>query len=176
MTLALPKPGLLLSCLVLLVLFEPAGGRQSRATTSPHPTEVSPVIHHATGSFEPVLTPAPLADANASKTLGRMILSKQFHGGLEATSRGEMLSARTATKGSAGYVAIEQVTGILDGRSGAFTLMHFATMDRGTPSLRIVIVPDSGSGQLTGISGSMTINIAPEGRHTYDLAYTLPST
>lgn len=130
--------------------------------------------HHATGTFEPTLTPIPLANEHADKTLGRMTISKHFHGGLEATSRGEMLTAMTSTKGSAGYVAIEQVTGTLDGRSGAFTLQHSGIMDRGTPHLTVNVVPDSGTGQLAGLSGTMTITIEPAGKHTYDLAYALP--
>lgn len=130
--------------------------------------------HHATGTFEPTLTPAPLADEHADKTLGRMTLSKHFHGGLEATSGGEMLTVRTATKGSMGYVAMEQVTGTLDGRSGAFTILHTGIMDRGTPHLTVTVMPDSGTGQLTGLTGTMTIEIAPDGKHTYDLAYALP--
>lgn len=132
------------------------------------------MTHHAAGAFEPTLTPAPLADEHADKTLGRMTLSKTFHGTLEATSRGEMLTAMTATKGSAGYVAIEQVTGILAGRSGTFTLQHSGIMDRGAPALTVTVVPDSATGALIGLTGTMTITIAPDGKHTYDLAYTLP--
>lgn len=130
--------------------------------------------HHATGTFEPTLTPAPLADENADKSLGRMTLTKQFHGGLQATTRGEMLTVRTATKGSMGYVALEQVTGTLDGRTGTFTLLHSGIMDRGTPHLTVNVMPDSGTGQLTGLTGAMTMDVAPDGKHSYDLAYTLP--
>ena len=130
--------------------------------------------HHATGTFEPALTPTTLADTNADKTLGRMVISKQFHGGLEAKTQGEMLTVRTATKGSMGYVAIEQVTGTLDGHAGSFTLLHSGIMDRGAPTLAVNVVPDSGTGALTGLTGTMTINVAPDGKHSYDLAYTLP--
>ncbi len=129
--------------------------------------------HHATGTFEPTLTPAPLADANADKSLGRMVISKHFHGGLEATTRGEMLTVRTATKGSMGYVAIEQVTGTLDGHAGSFTLLHSGIMDRGAPTLTVNVMPDSGTGALTGLTGTMTINVAPDGKHTYDFTYSL---
>ena len=132
------------------------------------------MTHHATGTFEPTLTPAPLADRGADKTLGRMTISKHFHGGLEATSRGEMLTVRTATKGSMGYVAIEEVTGTLDGHAGTFTFIHSGIMDRGTPSLTVHVQPDSGTGQLTGLTGTMTINVAPDGKHSYDFGYTLP--
>jgi hypothetical protein len=107
--------------------------------------------------------------------LGRMVIDKQFHGELEATSRGQMLSTMTAIKGSAGYVAIEIVSGSLAGRHGTFALQHSATMNRGTPSLSIMVVPDSGTGQLTGLTGKMSINIAPDGKHSYDFEYTLPA-
>ncbi|HET8942775.1 MAG TPA: DUF3224 domain-containing protein, partial [Rudaea sp.] len=99
-------------------------------------------------------------------------INKQFHGELEGISKGEMLSAMGSIRGSAGYVAIERVSGVLHGRSGSFTLQHNATMTRGEPCLNIVVVPDSGSGGLTGLSGKMTIIIA-EGQHSYEFDYTL---
>jgi hypothetical protein len=129
------------------------------------------VTTHATGKFEVKLTPAGLVDKDADKTLGRMSIDKQFHGDLEASSKGEMLSAMTVIKGSAGYVAIERVTGTLKGRKGSFVLQHSATMARGTPHLRIIVVPDSGTEQLTGLTGTMTIDIAPAGEHSYDFEY-----
>lgn len=104
-----------------------------------------------------------------------MSIDKQFSGGLEATSKGEMLMAGTSVKGSAGYVAIERVTGTLDGRSGAFTLQHSATMNRGAPQLTIEVIPDSGTAELTGLTGSMTIDI-DQGRHTYGFTYALSET
>ena len=104
-----------------------------------------------------------------------MAIDKQFHGDLEAVSRGQMLTAVTSVKGSAGYVAIEQVTGSLHGRSGAFVLQHSGTMTRGTPQLIVSVVPDSGSGQLAGLAGTLTITIA-EGKHSYDFEYTLAET
>ncbi len=127
---------------------------------------------HTTGLFEVKLTPQ---EDNLDSALGRSILDKQFQGALEATSRGQMLSTMTAVKGSAGYVAIEMVNGTLDGRAGAFALQHNGIMDRGNPSLTIVVVPDSGTGQLAGIEGSMKIEIA-DGKHTYSFEYTLPDT
>lgn len=127
----------------------------------------------ATGPFEVKLTPQLLADAEADSTLGRMSIEKQFHGDLEATSRGEMLSAMTAVKGSAGYVAIERVTGKLVGRQGSFALQHNATMQRGTPQLSIIVVPDSGTEELTEISGTMNI-IIEGGKHSYEFNYELP--
>jgi len=96
-----------------------------------------------------------------------------FHGDLEGTSRGEMLSAGTATKGSAGYVAIERVSGALAGKRGTFVLQHSGTMNRGAQQLTISVVPDSGSGELAGLSGTMTIIIGPGGRHDYEFEYTL---
>jgi hypothetical protein len=112
-------------------------------------------------------------DASAGEApIGRMILDKQFHGDLEATSQGQMLAAGTEVKGSAGYVAMERVTGTLHGRGGTFVLMHTGIMNRGTPSLKITVVPDSGTGGLAGLAGSMTIDIV-DGKHTYGFEYTL---
>ena len=130
---------------------------------------------HVTGAFTVKLTPQSSDEAEGS-ALGRMAIDKQFHGDLDATSKGEMLSAMSAAvKGSAGYVAIERVTGTLQGRAGSFVLQHHATMTRGTPALSIIVVPDSGSGQLTGIAGTMSITIT-DGKHFYDFEYTLPPT
>jgi hypothetical protein len=126
----------------------------------------------ASGAFEVKMNPQPLHDNAEDAVLGRMSLDKTFHGDLEATSKGEMLTAVTATKGSAGYVAIERVTGTLKGRSGTFVLQHSGTMTRGTPHLVITVVPDSGTGQLAGIAGTMTIDVAG-GKHAYDFEYTL---
>ena len=103
---------------------------------------------------------------------GRRSIDKQFHGDLDATSQGEMLSVGSAS-GSGGYVAMERVSGSLHGRKGSFALQHNATMTRGAPALNIIVVPDSGSGELTGLSGRMTINIAPGGAHSYEFEYTL---
>ena len=130
-------------------------------------------MKHATGPFEVKLAPLDPAFKTEDNSFGRMSIDKQFHGDLEASSKGEMLTAGTAVKGSAGYVALERVSGSLKGRTGTFILQHNATMNRGTPQLSITVVPDSGSGQLSGISGSMTIQIAA-GKHSYDFAYSLP--
>lgn len=132
--------------------------------------EASP-MHHATGTFEVKLQPQP---AREDAGLGRMSLDKVFSGALEATSRGEMLAAQTAQKGSAVYVAIESVQGTLDGRQGGFILAHRSTMERGAQLQSIIVVPDSGSGELTGLRGEMTIRIE-DGKHYYDLDYSLPS-
>lgn len=128
---------------------------------------------HARGAFEVSLAPQALADSAADATLGRLALAKRFTGDLEGTSRGEMLTAMTPVDGSAGYVAIERVTGTLHGRRGSFVLQHSGTMSRGSPSLVITVVPDSGTDELAGLAGTMTVTIAG-GRHSYDLEYTLP--
>ena len=104
-----------------------------------------------------------------------MSLDKQFHGDLDATSKGEMLAANTEVKGSAGYVAMERVTGKLHGRSGTFVLQHNGTMNRGSPQLSVTVVPDSGTDQLKGLVGKMAIKIEG-GKHFYDFEYTLSET
>lgn len=126
---------------------------------------------HASGTFEVKLTPQ--ADEQVGDpTVGRMSIEKEFQGDLEGTSRGQMLAVMTDVKGSAGYVAMERVSGTLDGRSGTFALQHSGTMTRGEAQLDLTVVPDSGTGQLTGLSGKMSINIAG-GQHSYDFEYTL---
>jgi len=128
---------------------------------------------HAAGTFEVKLTPQPSGGGTEDASLGRMTIDKQYHGDLEGTSKGQMLTAGTSVKGSAGYVAIEKVTGTLKGRTGTFILQHNATMTRGAPELSIVVVPDSGTGELAGLSGKMTIKIS-EGKHSYEFEYSLP--
>ncbi|MCY1047228.1 DUF3224 domain-containing protein [Corallococcus sp. bb12-1] len=128
----------------------------------------------ASGPFDVKLTPmAPEAGA-VEAAPGRMNLDKRYHGALEATSQGQMLAVRTPVEGSAGYVAMEHVTGTLEGRGGTFALQHSGTMTRGAPQLVITVVPDSGTGELVGLAGSMTIDIAAGGKHSYDFQYTLP--
>jgi len=127
----------------------------------------------ATGPFDVKLAPLDPANKTEHSSLGRMSIDKQFHGDLEAGSKGEMLTAGTSVKGSAGYVAIERVSGSLNGRTGTFILQHNATMNRGTPQLNIIVVPDSGTGQLAGLSGTMNI-IIDGGKHSYDFSYSLP--
>jgi hypothetical protein len=133
----------------------------------------TPMPHHATGTFEVKLTPLDPAFKAEDNSIGRFSLDKQFHGALEATSKGEMLSGAGTVKGSGGYVAIERVTGTLDGRSGTFILQHNGTMQNGVFHLNVIVVPDSGTAQLTGLHGSMEI-IIKDGHHSYDLTYTLP--
>ncbi len=129
---------------------------------------------HASGTFEVKVTPQKPDNKEAeSANLGRMSIDKTFHGDLEATSKGEMLSVMTEVKGSAGYVALERVSGTLHGRSGAFVLQHSGTMTRNLPEMSVTVVPDSGTGQLVGLAGKMTIKI-DAGKHFYELDYTLP--
>lgn len=127
----------------------------------------------ATGTFDVKLAPLPLHEAFAAPGLGRMSIEKAIHGDLQATTRGEMTSAMTDVKGSAGYVAIERVTGSLHGREGTFVLQHSSTMARGVPRQSITVVPDSGTGQLVGLAGSFTIEIR-DGEHFYAFEYELP--
>ena len=126
-----------------------------------------------TGEFQVKLQPLEFYAKGAEGiNLGRMSLDKTFTGALEAISKGEMLSAMTSTKGSAGYVAIEQVIGSLSGKSGSFVLQHFGTRNRGKDNLILEVVPDSGSGELSGIAGKMLIKIE-NGKHFYEFEYEL---
>jgi hypothetical protein len=131
-----------------------------------------PAMNHASGTFDVKLVPQS-DDKNGDAALGRMTIDKQFHGDLEGTSKGQMLTGMTDVKGSAGYVAIEKVSGTLKGRTGTFILQHTGTMNRGVPQLTITVVPDSGTGQLAGITGNFKVIIA-EGKHSYEFEYTLP--
>ena len=126
----------------------------------------------ANGTFEVKMTPKT---PDAGSSVGRFSLDKQFQGDLEGTSKGEMLAVGTAVNGSAGYVAMEQVTGTLHGRSGTFALQHTGTMTRGAPELSVTVVPDSGAGELIGLSGKMMINIV-DGKHLYEFDYTIADT
>jgi hypothetical protein len=130
------------------------------------------VTKHASGTFEVKLNPQAPEDNVGDPTVGRMSIDKQFRGDLEGTSKGQMLVAGTAVKDSAGYVAMERVIGTLHGHNGTFALQHSGTMTRGTPQLSVTVVPDSGTGQLVGLAGKMTINIV-DGKHSYEFEYTL---
>ncbi len=131
------------------------------------------MMQKISGEFQVKMTPQAFTEGVGDSSIGRMSLDKQFHGDLEATSQGQMLAAGTDTEGSAGYVALERVSGTLDGLSGSFALQHNGVMNRGAPQLTITVVPDSGTGQLTGLAGSMNIR-REDGKHFYDLEYTLP--
>ena len=152
-------PGIVFLFLIILsVRLTEAIGKEARLTA------------RAIGTFQVKIT--PLTPYNQDdKTLGRFSLDKQFHGDLEATGKGEMLSAGNPAA-SGGYVAIEKITGKLNGRSGSFVLQHSATMENGKPHMSIFVVPGSGTGELSGISGTMDIVIEP-GKHSYVLTYTL---
>jgi hypothetical protein len=130
----------------------------------------------AKGSFTVKMTPHPWHESNGGESavdhsLARFTLDKQYQGDLEATGDGQMLSAGSPST-SAVYVAIEKVTGSLQGRKGSFVLYHTGIMNRGVPTLTITVAPDSGTGDLTGLSGSLTIQIA-DGKHSYEFAYSL---
>ena len=133
-------------------------------------TELQSMLR-ASGPFEVTLTPLASAWATDPAPLARMSIEKQFTGDLSAASQGEMLSASGSVKGSAGYVAIEKVTGTLHGRAGTFVLQHSATMNRGVPWLSITVIPDSGTGELAGLTGSMEI-IIDNKRHSYIFDYS----
>jgi hypothetical protein len=126
----------------------------------------------ATGTFDVKLNPLDSYDKADDSPMRRMSIDKQFHGGLEGTSTGEMLSAGTAVKTSAGYVAIERVSGTLNGHAGTFVLQHSGIMNRGTPQLTVAVVADSGTGGLAGLSGNMMI-IIEAGKHSYEFDYSI---
>jgi len=158
-------------CIAALICLEAAAPVFAQKGPSTEKEKI--VTAHARGTFDVKVTPAPGESKDAVP--GRFLLDKQLHGDLEGTSKGQMLTAGDFTKGSAGYVAIEQVTGTLSGRSGSFALQHSATMTPGAQELNIKVVPGSGTGQLTGLTGTMMIEIK-DGKHSYDFEYTLPET
>ena len=133
-----------------------------------------PVSMHAEGTFDVKNAPLAADEALSGTAVGRYGLDKQFHGDLEGTSKGEMLTSGSPATGTAGYVAMEQVTGSLHGRSGSFALQHFGTMEDNKFDLTVKVVPGSGTGDLTGISGTMRIIIA-NGKHSYKFDYVLPA-
>ena len=130
------------------------------------------MTQRASGTFEVKLTPQAPAPGEES-SVGRMLLDKQFSGELAGTSAGQMLAFRSELEGSAGYVALERVSGTLHGRQGSFVLQHSGSMDRGAPELSIRVVPDSGTGELAGLSGEMDLDQSGGG-HAYTFRYTLP--
>lgn len=138
------------------------------------PKETTVIAHHAAGTFDVKATPVTPAGGAADNSISELSLDKQFHGALEATSKGAMLASGNPAKGAGGYVAMEKVTGTLDGRKGSFVLQHSGTMKGGAAELTVTVVPDSGTDELTGIDGKMTIQISA-GKHSYDFEYTLPS-
>ncbi len=155
-----------------LTLFAVAAPAQTQPQATSTAGKDSVVTTHAKGTFEVRVLPET-EDKYEGSTLGRYSLDKQYHGDLESTSKGEMLTAGTAVKGSAGYVAIERVSGTLKGRKGTFVLQHTGTMSHGAFQLSVSVVPDSGTDQLTGLTGTMNIIIA-DGKHSYDFEYAIP--
>lgn len=147
----------------------PGGNEAARSVAQTQEKKAMTMSAH--GTFDVKLMPQD--DKFEDPLLGRMTIDKQFHGPLEAVSKGQMLAARTAVKDSAGYVAIEKVSGALQGRKGSFVLQHSGTMAGGAQSLTITVVPDSGTGELTGLAGRMAIKIEG-GKHFYEFEYTLP--
>jgi hypothetical protein len=132
-------------------------------------------MEHANGAFDVKTLPQKTDNPEAeSAKLGRMSLDKQFHGLLEATSKGEMIYIGTDVEGSGGYVAIERITGKLGGKSGSFALLHVGIMTRGAPDLTVTVLPDSGTGELVGLTGKMNIKIESGGKHFYEFDYELP--
>lgn len=129
-------------------------------------------MHHVSGTFEVIMKPQTTSGHAAEIGLARMSIDKVFHGGIDGTSKGEMLSSGDYATGSAGYVAFEKVTGTVDGHAGSFVLQHSATMDHGAPSLSVAVVPGSGTGALKGIAGKLEIQIA-QGKHSYTFDYSL---
>ncbi|WP_377154495.1 DUF3224 domain-containing protein [Roseateles sp. UC29_93] len=130
--------------------------------------------HTLRGTFDVQMTPLTPAPEEAEANLGHLLLRKQFHGELDATGLGHMLAFRSAEPSSAGYVAMERVEGRVAGRSGSFMLMHFGEMNRGTPKLIVQVVPDSGTGELVGLSGTLSIDVR-DGKHFYEFSYYLPA-
>ena len=128
------------------------------------------MTHHALGTFTVSIQPLTPPPADG---LSRFSINKQIRGGLEATTQGEMFSAGDPKQGAAGYVAIEVVTGSLNGKSGTFALQHLGTMDQNGPKITVVVVPGSGTADLKGLSGTFDIQIA-NGQHSYTLEYSLP--
>lgn len=144
------------------------GGRADARSTVGEPF----VTTRAAGTFDVKVVPQEPDAYSAGGTLGRMTIDKVLHGDLEGTSKGQMLTAMTSIATSAGYVAVERVTGTLHGAVGTFALMHTGTMNRGAPGLVISVVPDSGTDALTGITGSFTIMRA-DGQHSYEFDYDI---
>ncbi|MES2759714.1 MAG: DUF3224 domain-containing protein [Pseudomonadota bacterium] len=131
------------------------------------------MTQHASGSFDITTTPASPPEHAGRTAIGRMQLDKQYAGDLAATGKGQMLTAVTDTQGSAAYVAIERVTGTLNGKKGSFVIQHTGTMSGGAKQAVIAVVPDSGTEELTGIRGTLTLKLV-ERKHFYEFDYVLP--
>jgi Protein of unknown function (DUF3224) len=133
----------------------------------------APMTTRAVGTFEVNIVPQSQGEKAEGPTLARLSIDKQYHGDLEASGKGEMLTAGPDAKGSGAYVAIERVTGTIGGRAGSFVLQHLGTLTRGATELTITVVPDSGTGQLEGLTGKLNV-IINNGKHSYEFDYSLP--
>lgn len=159
----------------LALLCALAAVAQTSAHTTQHASkEATMTAHHAVGTFDVKVTPLTTAAGATENPISELSLDKQFHGALEATGKGTMLASGNPANGAGGYVAMEKVTGTLDGRKGSFVLQHSGTMKGGAAEMSVTVVPDSGTDELTGLDGKMTIQIAA-GKHSYDFEYTLPA-
>jgi len=154
----------------LLLVFPSSAQNNSQPSAAP---KGSPMTSHAAGTFEVKLIPQSQGEKAEGPALARFSFDKQFHGDLEATGKGEMLADGPDAKGSGAYVAIERVTGTLGGRAGSFVLQHSGTLTRGATELSITVVPDSGTGQLEGLTGKLNV-IITNGKHSYEFDYSLP--
>ncbi len=168
------RSGVSPGAVALALALATVGSTESRAASVTPSQEEKTMTRRATGPFDVKVSPLPLAGPAEDPTLGRMSIEKQFHGDLEATGKGQMLTAATDVQGSAAYVAIERVSGALHGRTGTFALQHRGTMTRGEAALAVTVVPDSGTGELSGLVGTLHIHIAGDGKHSYDFEYSLP--
>jgi hypothetical protein len=151
-----------------------AGALAAAQATPPPGGKGAMTTKRASGTFEVKMRPLADGERLDDLTVKRFTFDKQLAGGFAGTSRGEMMATSAGGQGSGAYVAVERLTGVLEGRRGSFTVVHRGTMrEGGSFDLAITVVPDSGSGQLAGLAGSMTITIAG-GAHSYELEYTLP--
>jgi hypothetical protein len=158
-------------CLCTFLVFQVQARSQAPAANSTQ--KGASVSLHAAGTFDVKISPLPPEDSTGGAAIGRYSIDKQFHGDLEGVSKGLMLGAGDPSTGTAGYVAMEYVTGTLHGRSGSFALQHMGTMDSGKFDLKVIVAPGSGKGELAGIQGTMTITNAA-GKHSYEFDYSLP--
>lgn len=162
--------------LVAAFLLCPASLSLSRTLALPPATGIvqkeAVVKTRATGTFEVKVLPLAADEGADTGGFGRLSIDKRFSGDISGTSRGQMVAANTAVEGSAAYVALERVSGTLSGRTGTFVLQHNGTMSRGTGKMSITVVPDSGTGELTGLAGTMQI-IIEAGKHSYEFEYTI---
>jgi hypothetical protein len=162
-----------LRCTVTLILIALAqfGGLAHMPQSTGNPDRKVPMTR-AQGTFDVKVAPLPAYDSTEGSMLGRMSVDKQYHGDLEGTAKGEMLTGMTSVKDSGVYVAVERFTGTLAGRRGTFVLHHTGVMDRGAQKLTVTVVPDSGTDQLTGLRGTLNI-IIKDGKHFYEFDYAL---